>query len=83
MPGTELGKKREQLWPGKKKKLQMLRLLQQHRRLQRFLFYNKCNPKSQLEDSWKNLESIFGNGCSETEVRKTLIQVTKILVDKN
>lgn len=31
LPGTELGKKREQLWPGKKKKLKMLRFLQQHR----------------------------------------------------
>lgn len=40
----------------------------------------QVHPKSQLKDSWKNLESIFGSRCSAAGVRKTPRQEIRIKI---
>lgn len=58
LPGTELEKKREQLGPGKKKKLQMLCFWQEC-----FLFYN--NKKKKAKGQLEQPERLRCNGGEE------------------
>lgn len=74
LPGTELGKKTEQLWPGKKERSFRCYVSCNSTITSNALYSTTSAPKSQLKESRKDLESVFGSGCGATEVRKTLTQ---------